>query len=232
MKLITLILYFSSITFTLSFLKKYGTDTTTEDFIIFEAKEFKDGEEMHFKIKTHDDNYEFEYVEYQYLDNNFDLSNEGPFKAHFKANIHRETQEIHTYITRYFTIKKDKKQFGNSNGDYLTIMFLLKDGASVEITNTKEDEGKLETWVIIVIVVVIVIIVAGFIIFCICRRIRARKAMATTNPAATNYGAQVYDAQVYQAQMNQAQYPQQQNDQTPYIENNIGYTSNAMAVPA
>jgi len=57
------------------------------------------------------------------------------------------------------------------------------------ITNTEEDEGKIETWVIVVIIVICVAIIAGIIIYCICRRIRMKKAQQAalaTNVAAIN----------------------------------------------
>ena len=119
------------------------------------------------------------------------------------------------------------------------------------ITNTEEDEGKIETWVIVVIVVVIVAIIAGIIIFCVCRRIRMKKAqqaaiaansatIAAQNQAAANYAAQnaAYEAaaqnayiaeQNYQAQANQAQVYQNNNYMTPPgVISNAGYTSNAV----
>lgn len=116
------------------------------------------------------------------------------------------------------------------------------------ITNTK-DEGKIETQVIVVIVVVVVAIIAGIIIFCVCRRIRNKRAMAAANAtqvaviqaqnqayAAQNsaYAAQnaqnAYIAeQNYQAQAYQAQVYQNNNYMTPPgVISNAGYTSNAV----
>ena len=57
------------------------------------------------------------------------------------------------------------------------------------IFNTEEDEGKLETWAIVLIVVICVAVIAGIIIYCICRRIRMKKAQQAAmarNVAAIN----------------------------------------------
>ena len=78
--------------------------------------------------------------------------------------------------TKYFTITKKRGEYSPSNGDYMVINFLNYDGHFAIITNTEEDEGKIETWVIVVIVVICVAIIAGIIIYCICRRIRMKKA--------------------------------------------------------
>ena len=67
------------------------------------------------------------------------------------------------------------------------------------IFNTEEDEGKLETWAIVLIVVICVAVIAGIIIYCICRRIRMKKAQQAA--LATNVAA--YNAQ---KQANQAAY--------------------------
>jgi len=81
------------------------------------------------------------------------------------------------YTTRYFTIKKEKKNYKGANGDYLLIYFMI-DYGEVTITNTKEDEGKLETWKIIVIVVAVVV-VAVLVIGCYCYR--RKKQLAQMN---------------------------------------------------
>ena len=119
------------------------------------------------------------------------------------------------------------------------------------VTNTEEDEGKLETWVIVVIVVVVVAIIAGIIIYCICRRIRLAKAAqvnqartaavaVAANEMAAQQNAAYMAQQNYVAQQNyqaqQAAYMAQQNYQgQPYQDPNYmaadaGYSSNAAVV--
>ena len=95
----------------------------------------------------------------------------------------------------------------------MVIKFLNYDGHLAIITNTEEDEGKIETWVIVVIVVICVAIIAGIIIYCICRRIRMKKAQQAalaTNVAAINA----------QKQANQAAYN--------YAAQNAAYTAAAV----
>ena len=116
------------------------------------------------------------------------------------------------------------------------------------ISNTKEDEGKIETWVIVVIVVIVVAIIVGIIIYCVCRRIKMKRAQQTAratniaafaaqNQAAANYAAQnaAYEAaaenayieeQNYQAQAYQAQVYQNNNYMTPPgVVSDAGYSS-------
>ena len=115
------------------------------------------------------------------------------------------------FVTKYFTIKKTRNEYRPSNGNYLYIIFPnLGTGKSATITNTKEDEGKLETWVIVVIVVVVVLVIAGFVIFFVCRCIRNRKAMLAANANAANYAAQ---NAAYAAQNAQNAYIAEQNYQ-------------------
>ena len=177
-------------------LTKYGTEVLTTNYAIFESKDFDDNEEMHFKIQSHEYNFyeNYEYspynVEYNYFSGaNVDVNSIGyPHHEYFK----KTTYEDGNYKTKYFTIKKKRSEYSNTNGNYLYIEFRNLHVSSVEkatITNTKEDEGKLETWEIVVIVVVIVAIIAGIIIFCVCRRMRmkrAQQAAMATNVAVMN----------------------------------------------
>ena len=99
------------------------------------------------------------------------------------------------------------------------------------VTNTKEDEGKIETWVIIVIVVVVVAIIAGIIIFCVCRRIRNKRAMAAANArqvAVVEAQNQAYAAQnaAYAAQN---AYIAEQNYQAQAYQNQVYQDPNLMA---
>ena len=239
-------------------LTKYGTETIYDKSVIFESKDFKNDEEMHFKIQTHKDNfYNYDYssgsydIKY-YFSSNLDFINTGRL---FEIDFKKTTYEDFNLETKYFTIKKKRNDYSGSNGNYIYIEFpiLLFNNYHnyATITNTEEDEGKIETWVIVVIVVVIVAIIAGIIIFCVCRRIRMRKAqqaaaqanaatIAAQNQAAANYAAQnaAYAAaaqnayiaeQNYQAQVNQAQVYQDNNYMSPPgAVPDAGYTSKAV----
>ena len=237
MKFLTFIisLYLLSNVCANAILKKYGTEIITDNIFIFESKDFKDDEEMHFKIQTHEDNfYYYDYhnpyysddIAYYFISGIGSLSGSPVHWIGFKKTTHEDNH----LETKYFTIKKRRSDYRPSNGNYIYIQFPdLTFGAynHATITNTKEDEGKLETWVIVVIVIACVAIIAGLIIFFVCRRIRMRKArqaaMATSvavinaqnqaavinaqnQAAAYNYAAQnaAYQAAVVENAQNSA----------------------------
>ena len=199
MKFLTFIisLYLLSNVCANAILKKYGTIIITDNIFIFESKDFKDDEEMHFKIQTHEDNfYYYDYhnpyysddIAYYFISGIGSLSGSPVHWIGFKKTTHEDNH----LETKYFTIKKRRSDYRPSNGNYIYIQFPdLTFGAynHATITNTKEDEGKLETWIIVVIVIVCVAIIAGIIIYFVCRRIRmqkARQAAMATNVAVIN----------------------------------------------
>ena len=151
-------------------LTKYGTEILTDNYVFFESKDFDDNEEMHFKIQSK--SYNFVYysmsneVECCYISNpNESISSTSyPQIVYFK----KTTNEDGGYQTKYFTIRKIRSENTNENATNIE---------RATITNTEEDEGKLlKTWAIVVIIVICVAIIAGIIIYCICRRIRMKKA--------------------------------------------------------
>jgi flagellar biosynthesis/type III secretory pathway M-ring protein FliF/YscJ len=219
MKFLSFIIFFYLLFNVCPLLTKYGEEEISTNDVIFESKDFKDDEEMHFKIKTDKNrfisNSNNKDVKYFYFnDANADTSSVSLYHhTYFKKTENNEFD----FVTKYFTIKKTRNEYRPSNGNYLYITFpklTLETGHSATITNTKEDEGKLETWVIIVIVVVVVLIIAGIVIFFVCRCIRNRKAMLAANANAANYAAQSQAAANYAAQ--NAAYAAQ-NAQNAYI---------------
>ena len=239
-----------------SLLTKYGTEVLTTNDVIFESKDFKDNEEMHFKIQSHEYNFNENYyynVEYNYFSDADVNVNSISYPHH---EYFKKTSYDGNLKTKYFTIKKTGSEYTPSNGNYLYIQFpnlLVSPYERATITNTKEDEGKIETWVIIVIVVVIVAIIVGIIIFCVCRRIRMKKAqqaaiaansatIAAQNQAAANYAAQnaayeaaaqnaAYEAAAQNAYIAEQNYQAQANQAQVYQNNNYmtppGVISNA-----
>ena len=192
-------------------LTKYGTEILTDNDVIFESKDFDDDEEMHFKIQSksynfgHSPNYD---VEYNYF-SNADVSPSSISYPHH-VNFKKTTNEDGGYQTKYFTIRKKRSEYRNTNGNYLYIKFpnlRVSPSQTATITNTEEDEGKLETWAIVVIIVICVAIIAGIIIYCICRRIRMKKAQQAalaTNVAAINAQNQANQAAYNYAAQNAA----------------------------
>jgi len=172
-------------------LKKYQTVVMDTEWVLFESKDFKDNEEMHFKLKTYEDYfnlylYDSHDIIYYYTDSSGTIRTSGEY-AYRKNHAMEDGLE-----NNYFTIKKRKSEYRNTNGNYILIHFPNLKVSSVFqafITNTKEDEGKIETWVIVVIVIACVAIIAGLIIYFVCRRIRmqkARQAAMATNVAVMN----------------------------------------------
>ena len=228
--------------FTISQLKKHSFIETYYGAVLFESKDFQEGEEMHFKVKAELIDIRYEYIDYSYVKNIIndftytDRYSYGFYTEYFKSSDYYSEGFI-DYRTVYFSIEKKKSEFGNTNGDYLLIFLPVDFGTWAYIENTVEDEGKIETWVIIVIVVVIVAVIVGIIIFFVVRRIKRQKAIANTNAALANniamqqnYQAQAYQAQVYQNQIAQAQaYQQEMNPAPVYQEQNypntIGYNN-------
>ena len=151
--------------------------------IAFNSKDFDVGEEMHFKIKALEGTFLWSGVNYQFISSTVGYSEPDLEYAQFSLKTTYETTPSGLrYQTKYFNIVKDKTKFRGTDGSLLLIYFMI-DYGEVEITNTEEDEGKFETWKIVVIVVVIAVaIIIGIIIFCI-RRKRQLNAMQMNNPA-------------------------------------------------
>ena len=151
--------------------------------IAFNSKDFDVGEEMHFKIKALEGTFLWSGVNYQFISSTVGYSEPDLEYAQFSLKTTYETTPSGLrYQTKYFNIVKDKTKFRGTDGSLLLIYFMI-DYGDVEITNTEEDEGKFETWKIVVIVVVIAVaIIIGIIIFCI-RRKRQLNAMQMNNPA-------------------------------------------------
>ena len=137
--------------------------------ISFDSSGLDDGEEMYFKIKAENASYLDDGIYYQYIDHNvaFEIGNGKFVKYELKTDY--ETTKSVTYKIKYFTIKKNKAEFRGTNGNLLIIEFYF-DFGDIEITNTKEDESKFETWKIIVIIIAILIVIGIAVAFYCYRR--------------------------------------------------------------
>lgn len=185
--------------------QKYGTaNAKAEDYmVVFNVEDFDEGEDMYFKIKAELGTFLWNYIFYEYIDDTKQYEDKDAIKELFSFKVtYDETPSIH-YETRYFTIKKEKKNYNGANGKYLLIYFMV-DYGDVTITNTEEDEGKFETWKIIVIVVAVVVVVV-VVIGCYCYR--RKKQLAQMN--AVNQ-QQVYPSSNVVVDQN-IPYDQQQN---------------------
>lgn len=158
---------------------KYGTaEATADDYmVVFDVSDFDEGEEMYFKIKAEYNMFLWRYIFYEYIDASKQYNDNDAIKVDFSLKVTYDDTPSKRFETRYFTIKKEKKNYKGANGNYLLIYFMV-DYGDVTITNTEEDEGKFETWIIIVIVVAVVVVVV-VAIGCYCYR--RKKQLAQMN---------------------------------------------------
>ena len=219
-------------------LKKYDSIETYDNFVIFESKDFNEGDEMYFKVKALENAYNTkipETIEYYYIDTETAIES-NPSDLHL-VKISKTFGDIdrgYNYKEIYFTIKKQSAEYIGKNGNYIYIYLPLNGWA--EVSNTEKDEGTIKAWVIAIIVIACVIVIVIIIIFCV-RKARKRRqlleiAQASANLEAQrryqaqayynqNYPAQAYNNPISQAQMNPVPvYPEQ------------GYPSNAAFTPA
>ena len=210
---ISLFVIICPLSFTSPILRKYGTQTTYSGVIVFDASGFAEGEEMHFSVKSYEGSFSSDTIHYFYIDEYSERKDYSTYSTHMTriTSTYYNDDYYYYYETKYFTIKKQKSEFGTATkGNYLYIYLPLYNNIWAEVSNTEEDEGKIEGWLIAVIVVIIVVIIVIVIIWCCVRRIKMKKQLAQANAVAAanqaNYVAnQQYQAQVIQAQINQAQ---------------------------
>ena len=209
--------------------QKQTKDATDEAFI-FNCGDFNDGEEMYFKIKA-EKFYTFS-VDYEFTDPDKGPSEDISKLTKVTFNLKSEYETIRNirYNVQYFTIKKDKTKFNGTKGNWLIIYFYV-DGnynehlneagdGKVILENTLEDEGKFETWKIVVIVVAIVLVIA-VAIGCFCYR--RKKQLAMQNQNAAGYPAQTVGVNQYN---NNGQYNQQYDPNLQYNQPVSNYDVN------
>ena len=218
MSTISLFIIICLLSFTSPILKKYSKQSTSNGIIVLDASAFAEGEEMHFSIKSYEGSFSSDTIHYFYIDEYSERKDYSTYSTHMTriTSTYYNDDYYYYYETKYFTIKKQKSEFGTATiGNYLYIYLPLYNNIWAEVSNTEEDEGKIQGWLIAVIVVIIVVIIVIVIIWCCVRRIKMKKQLAQANAVAAanqaNYVAnQQYQAQVIQAQINQAQAYQDQ----------------------
>ena len=192
--------------------------------ITFNCKDFADGEEMYFKIRARKGAFYYQSgydgVYYQYIDANIGYDENNLNFANYRVKTDSEILPSGDYLIKYFTITKKKSEFRGTNGELLLIYFMI-DYGSVLITNTLEDEGKFETWKIVVIVVAAVVVI-GLIIGCYCYRRKKQLAMMNAQNAGV-VGVNQYNNVPYDPQYNQnvANYDVNQQYNQPYTNQPI-----------
>ena len=186
---------------------------SSEIVIIFDSSDFKEGEEMHFKLKAEEQYFyvdsKYDGIYYEYIGGDVPYDEDKLNFVRFQGKTERENTPSKTFKTKYFTITKKSSEFRGTNGNNLLIYFMIG-GGDVEITNTKEDEGKIETWIIVVIVVAVVVVI-GIAVGCWCWR--RKKQLAAQNATTAGYA----QAPGYAQNPNYAQPPGYA--QAPYGQN-------------
>ena len=186
-------------------LEKYGHISSTNGKVIFDSKEFSEGEKMFFKIKANKECQSPLYYEYYSNINDINLaSNSFPIYSVFSKVT--ETTSIQNKVTssiKYYTIEK-KFEEQKSKGDYLLLVVDCGYGV-FDFTNTEKDES---SKVIIIILVAIVIIVV--ICFCFCKKMaRLRLRRYAPQHIYTNINGTYQNGQIYPPQVNSYVYPQE-----------------------
>ena len=123
---------------------KYGYEEKHTSTLQFDARDFNEGEEMHFKVEARVGAYlSTDVVEYYYVD---DTSGTNSRKYHVSfSSSSRFTEDYYDYYRKYFTITKKKSEYGDAvQGNYLIIKLPISEGSWVYIENTEEDEGKFQ----------------------------------------------------------------------------------------
>ena len=212
------------LSYTFSLLSKYGIEETTNGGVVFDSNDFDDGDKMYFKVDLRRSDFNYNDIRYYYVDNIADTSSFIYDTSYTKTDYY--SQGSTQYMTKYFTIKKKKSQYGiSSTGRYLYIILPVDSGDWARVENLEEDGGKLPTWAIVLIIVVVVLIFVGLIIYW-CYRRKKMQAISQNNAANVaavttaaniaaqqNLQAQVYQAQAYQAQAQAYQAQAQMNQQ-------------------
>jgi hypothetical protein len=208
-------------------LKKYGKAENTNGKVIFESKDFSEGDDMHFKIKTNG-NFIFKELQFRYFSNIEDItySSSTRYSESYKSS---STTSVNGRVTStlYFTIKKKSEDYSDSNGNYLLLE--INSFNFVDFENTEKDGSK-SIIIIVIIVLVVSLVVIGVIIglCCYCIRKRARMRAAYINPTPMiMYGAPqpMYPQQGNMVYMYGGRQVMVQPNGIPYNNPNIQYSN-------
>ena len=169
-------------------LEKYQKDIFRDGYVFFNSKDFKNDEEMYFKITA--DWFAVDQIDYIYLDDIRDFDTNNNFYYHQRSEKTENKTDANGYVmsqTKYYVITKKKSEIGILTGDYLLIMFYCDGDAEIE--NTKENEGRVSIIVIIVVVVIVVIALIIVIFYCW----KKRKAAQAANTGITDINNNNYN---------------------------------------
>ena len=165
--IIIIILFLNTKVEALGFLKKYEKVKNTDGKVIFESKDFSDGDDMYFTIEALGRcSSELEYGYFNTFEE-ITESSRTSYSVSYKSSSSSSTNGV-TSSTLYFTLKKDSKEYNGSNGNYLLLQI---DCSSVDFENTEKDDTNNSTIIIIIVIVIVVfVVILGVSIGCTCYR--------------------------------------------------------------
>ena len=102
-------------------LKKYGSIETNDNYVIFESKEFNEGDAIHFKVKALETVYNAHIptINYNYIDT--ETEHPSDFHTVEISKSFGEKDRGYNYKVIYFTIKKQRSEYIGKNGNYIYI---------------------------------------------------------------------------------------------------------------
>jgi hypothetical protein len=213
-------------------LKKYGKVKDTNGIVIFESKDFYEGDNMYFKIEK--DGSCNSDLHYGYFSNSEEIGALSPtsYSVSSKSSSSSTSSNQRNVIssTNYFTIKKKSEEYKDSNGNFLLLKIdCYEDINDIDFENTK-NEGLKTVKIIIIICIVLFVIAFGVMIgvYCYRRRKIAQMSQAYINqaPIMMYGGPQPMNPQqgnmVY---MHGGQQVMVQPNGNPYNNSNIQYSN-------
>ena len=202
-------------------LEKYQKKIFKDGYVIFNSKDFKNDEEMYFKITA--DFFYGDQIDYIYLDDVRDFDENNTFYYHQRSEKTDNKTDADGNLmsqTKYYIITKRLSEIGTLKGDYLVIIFYCEGDAEIE--NTKENEGKVSL-IVIIVVVVLVVIALIFVIYCCWKK---RKAAQAGNNATTTINNNYKNNNVNNKGKGYNQQTQQQYNQNYNMNMNMNMNSN------
>ena len=174
-------------------MQKYGKVEETGGTVIFESKDFSEGEKMFFKVKINKEcKKDLGYKYYSTSEEIYSATTD-----YTVSNTFSESTSVNGKVTssvEYYTIEKKSSEYKGSNGNYL-LLNIDCNGGKIDFQNTEKDQSTSS-------IILVVCLVVGFIVFvgiivgicCYCSRKRQimRSRVAMDQPYAMYGNPQMY----------------------------------------
>ena len=143
-------------------LKKKDKITTSKNYVFYDSSDDSVNDKMHFILES--DSYCDNELKYGYYDSLDNINNPLiPYSVSFSSEENTTTEDNKMILkTKYFSIKKQKDELGDLNGNYLLLYF----GCAGEV-NIENGKKKLSTEIILIIIasVLVALLIIGFIVY-------------------------------------------------------------------